>query len=702
MFIPYLSYLSPKVEDLWNTWEIRVFVLLSLFVQCILASCASERKRSRKSRPLITLAYSLANWVAPYTIGLISNRSSYNRSSDKHGCAPDFAGIDSNVLAFWAPFLLLHLGGPDNVTSLSADENDMWNEALIRLILQTVTTVSIIFFRSTTNPFNWATQLVFCAGIMKYVERVLSLYFASSRGWEKSSATQMTPDAGPDYEKLSEAQLAMREANLPTQEESVPLPPKEFKPHSSNLQGVELEFDTRSKQLDQELLLQFAQCFYNVFGGLFFGGVSYGHKQRQFTRDFFLKRSSHDAFKLAEIELSFLHKDLHTKAAATPRLDGSPTMRILTLVLITAASILFYRNDKHCLSDEDIGVSYALVFGALVLELVSLLMVLLSGRNAIVFNYYNWVKCIANAIVNMRKWSESFSKCNLICYYLCHRISPRRIRILANMVLIGPALQAWKLKRTVTSDIVSESLKDKIFTELCMRSKLAQNIETATKICSQRGDWVLMQRSCYIQLKWSLGEVEYGHSLLLWHIATDLLCYNIKDCADNALHSERQFCKDISEYLLYLLLAKSNMIDPAAGNWVKIFQDTSLEANRLFRKRSVTDHEQACEAILSVNTDIKPVVLKGDASESVLFDACRLAKQLLGLTEDRRWSLMSGVWMELLTYAAFHSEGTDHAEQPSEGGELLTFVWLLMNHLGLGKQFSEEHARTGYRVVVKK
>ncbi|KAL7233874.1 hypothetical protein ACSBR1_017475 [Camellia fascicularis] len=52
--------------------------------------------------------------------------------------------------------------------------------------------------------------------------------------------------------------------------------------------------------------------------------------------------------------------------------------------------------------------------------------------------------------------------------------------------------------------------------------------------------------------------------------------------------------------------------------------------------------------------------------------------------------LMSKVWVELLGYAAVNCEAIVHVQKASQGGELLTFVWLLMNHLGLGKQFCEK------------
>ncbi|KAE9459301.1 hypothetical protein C3L33_08813, partial [Rhododendron williamsianum] len=683
--------------DLWNAWNIRAFVLVSLLIQCVLVLFASERKRMREGC-LVTLIFcfhSITDFVAIYTIGLISTRQGVSESCDSFV-------MNDNLLAFWAPFILLHLGGPDNATSLSAGTDDRWSRKSFQLISNSMATIVICIRALHNNPLYLASWMVFLAGTLKYAERVGSLYLASSESWKSAAATRVMPHVGPDYEKLSMAQLAIREAKLPTKVESEQLPPKKFKPYSPiPWWNMELDFDTVDSQLDGKSLLQFALFFYMNFKGFFVKGLTYSHEQRLFTRDFFLKRSSHDAFKLAEMELSFLYEDIHTKATVI----RIPALRIVTLALITAASHSFYLCDKKAMSNMDIKISYVLLFGALVLEIVSLLMLIFSGRNVIALNYYNCflgkinlIKPIANAILSRRKWSKSFSKCNLIRFYLVYRTPPIK-RLRATILETGVARLAY---RALTSDIVGESLKETIFTELCKRSKLAQDVETATKICSQRGDWVLIQRSCYTQLKWSLGDVEYGRSLLLWHIATDL-CYGNDDCVNPALSNERRrFCKEISEYLVYLLLAKPTMIAPVAGNWVKVFWDTLLEAKKLFRKRSIRNHKQACQAILSADTVFTPFWWKGDASASVLFDACRLAKQLEEFKQDNRWSLMSEVWIELLAYAAFHCEETVHAQQPSRGGELLTFVWLVMNHLGLGKQFRKESARTGYRVVVEK
>ncbi|KAL6966517.1 hypothetical protein U1Q18_032296 [Sarracenia purpurea var. burkii] len=65
------------------------------------------------------LAYLLADITANFAIRLISNSQWSGR--DKYG---PFANPD--LLAFWVPFLLVHLGGPDTITALVLEDNELW------------------------------------------------------------------------------------------------------------------------------------------------------------------------------------------------------------------------------------------------------------------------------------------------------------------------------------------------------------------------------------------------------------------------------------------------------------------------------------------------------------------------------------------------------------------------------------------------
>ncbi|KAJ7973520.1 Protein of unknown function (DUF594) [Quillaja saponaria] len=180
-------------------------------------------------------------------------------------------------------------------------------------------------------------------------------------------------------------------------------------------------------------------------------------------------------------------------------------------------------------------------------------------------------------------------------------------------------------------------------------------------------------------------------------------------------HDKREFSKLLSDYMLYLLVMQPTMMSAVAGIGQIRFRDTCAEAENFFTRRDLGPRygkrkatnffrrgdldpkaiKEACQKIYDVSTDVKPGYVKGDRSKSVLFDACRLAKELEKLGQDKKWNVISQVWLELLSYAASHCRTRTHAQQVSKGGELVTLVWLLMAHFGLGEQFQikEGHAR---------
>ena len=89
------------------------------------------------------------------------------------------------------------------------------------------------------------------------------------------------------------------------------------------------------------------------------------------------------------------------------------------------------------------------------------------------------------------------------------------------------------------------------------------------------------------------------------------------------------------------------------------FQDTICEAIEFIQERKfISNASLACEKLLQVDTGIEPAIVKGDRSKSVLFDACRLAKALHSVEEERqwqteaKWELVSHIWVEMLSYAA--------------------------------------------------
>ena len=231
-----------------------------------------------------------------------------------------------------------------------------------------------------------------------------------------------------------------------------------------------------------------------------------------------------------------------------------------------------------------------------------------------------------------------------------------------------------------------DDMKEPIF---CWLRDVTNDAGDRRHLLKHRGDYVTGNKGVLPTLRWSIIDVEFDHSILLWHIATDL-CYPCDVDKSPDIKSWCKLSKCLSEYMLYLLVMCPFMLPQGIGEFR--FRDTCSEAKRFFQQKreSISNRNKACELLLEVNTPFHPKELKGDKSKSVLFEACRLAKALNSLeleSVEEKWKMVSGVWVEMLCYAASHCGWIQHGQQLRRGGELLTHVCLLMSHLGLSEQF---------------
>ncbi|KAG8646259.1 hypothetical protein MANES_10G137511v8 [Manihot esculenta] len=700
--------ISERVKYMWEHWNIRVAVQFSLALQILLIWLAPSRKWTSNKfvNLLVWSSYLLADATADFAVGLIFN----GRSSPPDDVSP---AENSKLLAFWAPFLLLHLGGPDTITAFALEDNQLWLRHLLAFIVQVAATGYVFFRNLRKNKVIIPTALLFLAGTIKYLERTYSLYLASKDKFRDSMLRK--PDPGINFAKFAEVFASEKPEELPAME-------------AENQREATVTDGLNKRKLEDLDVVQEAHKYFKIFKGLIVD-IIYSFEERDKSRDFFNSISAEDAFKVIAAELNFLYDVLYTKVVVVHSMLGLDGVSILMAIFSnwTIVAVL------ECMPRPEDRSHWVLHLFSKFLKHTTLLTCIpfrswsesVPGYNVIRYCLKQRPRKIHNVMHSIQRVicylgiDKIANQCCVIINKVgqCINISSRKviqflcIDKVIQFLCIDKVIQCLNsLKRGLIDLVGLKDFLDElkyasskpltpelwafIFGELQMKSRLIEDPETARKICSARGEWVLQSHGLDkngSDLMDYVVDVRYDESVLMWHIATELLC-NDKKGIDNC-SNEREFSKILSDYMLYLLIMQPTMMAAVAGISKLRFEDTCADAKRFFKKRGIRSNnlKKACRLILEVNTEFKPAELKRDGSLSVLFTASMLAKELRKLREQK-WKILSQVWVEMLSYAASHCNATSHAVQLSKGGELVTFVWLLMSQFGVGNQFQSNYS----------
>ncbi|PNT63774.1 hypothetical protein BRADI_4g20868v3 [Brachypodium distachyon] len=584
--------------EIWKQWQIQLVVLASFTLQIFLFFSGSIRRYSANAllRLLIWLAYVGADMVAVYTLGLISQQD--ENATTLVGCHQtkesdaSTGGTRSHTLAFfWAPFLLIHLGGQDTVTAFSIEDNNLWLRHLLNLTIQ-VCLALYAFWKSIggVNPRLLAPAiLVFLAGIIKYGERTWALKCGSRDG--------------------------LKETSLPV------------------LPKLNVEVDKNS----------YAGTICYVLGSIvsirdLFSGRTISHMKEREVFRFRGDRPLDQVAKLLEVELAMMYDDLYTKAMVLRTRIGV-VLRCISQVSLIASFVLFLvGNSKHEYNRADVSITYVLFIGGFGLEVCAFILIMVSP------------------------WTWAFFKARK-----CDRLAPssKQLTIVRKMSnAVEKKLTFIRKLRNTKNVNVSKDVMGSVVTWV---GRLAR--EEFTRIMQEQ-HWVNLRPIINATLNSTANS--FGDNIIILHTYTEL---HLQKCPRNeiigidaeTLSTTMDICRKISNYMVYLLVVQPSMM-PLSGT----AEDTIAEFYEKISK-------------------------KGSSKEDVLDTAYHLVEDKLEFgyeeclkeqEEPGPWretlAEIQDMWMRLLLYAAGKCPVELHAQQLGRGGELLTLVWSLMAHNGIG------------------
>ncbi|KAJ6676382.1 hypothetical protein OIU85_009647 [Salix viminalis] len=282
---------------------------------------------------------------------------------------------NNSIQAFWAPFLLLHLGGPDTITAYSIEDNELWLRHLLGLVVQ-VGLALYVFSRSWGSgilPLIAIPMII--VGIIKYSERTWVLWSSCSKSLRKNS-----------YHG-------------------------DFKNYY---------YRTRNPQFDQQKeYLHQAYAFFHISMFTMQDLVS-GYLDLMLSYTWFSKIPADGAFKVVEVELGLLCDMLYTKAPLIYSCSRI-ILRCISFVLSVTAFIIFQvKIEKHAYSSIDVAITYLLLAASVFLEFYAFLCLVLSDRTLIWLldkGGNAWASAIyyrLRKLTTSKRWSRSISQYNLI------------------------------------------------------------------------------------------------------------------------------------------------------------------------------------------------------------------------------------------------------------------------------------------------
>ncbi|GKV38515.1 hypothetical protein SLEP1_g46425 [Rubroshorea leprosula] len=525
--------------EAWQKWDVRGLVLFSLTLQIVLSVLGGRRKY--KINPFFKIvlwfAYLGADWIVLATLGKLSG--SYTESPT------------TNVLrAYWAPLLLLHLGGPDAITAYSFEDNKLWIRHLFILVVKAIFVVYVICLSWT---FSWISFLSFplvLAGIIKYVEKILCLKQNNSQKTKPVISNIFNPQ-GPQTNNssaLNDHLNANPDVLLAYVLFIITRPDVNDYFSSHNVSEVRKKMKAYIKETT---------------------GVD-GIRVSEVFNDF--DRTSHerfgDMFQCLVAEIGFIFDVVYTKAALIYTKLGC-LLRFTSFASSLSVLLLFFisiiNEPKFHFSKIDIGITGILLSGAIALDLYAACVMLSSDWAILVEQFHDIVfvrkifnvalKCFPCLLHRSKRRSIQMGQFDLSEY--CWRYNKRKVNqswgILLKITNAHEIVEMW-CKYWFTKFVeVPNCLKDgsnEILDDLYSSFFREEGFKIS------RGEKAIQHEQQSNELKWSI-ELDFDHSIIVWHLATSVCCSQ-EDDGDEM----KKTSKYLSDYMMYLLVMCPALILP--------------------------------------------------------------------------------------------------------------------------------------------
>ncbi|KAJ1267142.1 hypothetical protein BS78_07G033800 [Paspalum vaginatum] len=365
------------VTEFWAEWGFRITVLSSLAAYLLLGLLSGTRRRSASGwrwwlQRLVALILWSAYWVSDRATTSALGKLSLSGSDASDG--------EHQLVSFWAPFLLLHLGGPDSITAYALEDNKLSRRKAVDVIAPLVGVLYLILsYYPCDGRLFVASMIIFFLGAAKCAERAYAQWRANL---DKKHDEEEDDDDEEDESLEDDVDSLIQE-----------------------LMGADGDQPDNSSSNGEALLLLAQQLFRGWRRALVDSSVEPSSSSVERASQKIFSLGSDGTRAVVEMELSLMYEYLFTKAILAqivPKLYYS--IRFISPFATAAAGSFFWhwlhaagdgRRSLCIIRGSFIAITYLLLATAFVVDVVWLLRALGS----------TWTYAFLKA------WSPSSSSC---------------------------------------------------------------------------------------------------------------------------------------------------------------------------------------------------------------------------------------------------------------------------------------------------
>ncbi|KAG2562070.1 uncharacterized protein LOC120644398 [Panicum virgatum] len=765
----------------WDDWQLRVLVLGSLCLQWFLLLAAPLRKYTipRVIRTCIWLAFVSSDALAIYSLATLFNRHAKAATATSGGgyppLPPGAAGseqLKSNILEIlWAPILLIHLGGQQELTAYTIEDNELWMRHTITLLSQ-VAVALYSFYKSWPAAGDWrllsTAVLLFIIGVVSFSEKPWALSRAKiNRLADVSSVIQGTKTRSEWRERLNQFFLFESVTRLFVQNKE------------SFANKLRTSFSTRRGRGRGEdsgkpqVALKDGDKVFMILSDMSISAAADELKKngRVSSVDEVFGSLGRDSFGELGVRpwLRGAFAFIYTRASVVFTLPYLLYHLLAVPALHIAALVLFATSDKQPYKRTDVKITYILLCLTAALDFFAVfirqVLYLLMSNTKVpslceTVPSYNLVDTVLRErkkdigwMYKLARWLDLKME-----YFSCKRDLGQLYRMVAGMVITdlgrmkGRDLASYRTFTVPPPDVEEIPIRTSSSSEgksPAIYKDESRGEQERRAMPPRKRNWALseeLQQLCTEEMRKSLLG-SFDRSVLLWHIATDLCfrkknkarmepgeesassrttpdqgvvkcCtifgYTIRWCSRRSsptrsdLQLRIECAQAISNYMVHLLNFNPEML--LTGSRKHLITEAMKEIDSSFVVKgddsmlNLIDGEQLVDRLAKeashhrsrkhlITEAMKEIdssfVVKGDGSDSArkkttlhIQDACRLANELLAIDYEKRWNLLYQVWLGMLCYSASMCRGYLHAKSLGEGGEFLSYAWLILSLKG--------------------